>query len=110
MVLCIAPTPAMQRVMVFSKLALDAVNRATQTVEGIAGKSINVAKVLHTLGEPVLATGFIGGQRGAALLAVLQAKGIDREFVDVTAITRQCTTMIDQAAGTITELVEESQA
>lgn len=109
MILCIGPTPATQRVMLFPKLTLDAVNRANQTVEGIAGKAINVAKVLRSLGEEVLATGFAGGARGAALLATLEEKGIGREFVGVPASTRQCTTVIDQAAGTITELVEESQ-
>ncbi len=30
--------------MVFRKLSLDAVNRAATTVDGVAGKSINVAK------------------------------------------------------------------
>src|SRR3974390_261312 len=109
MVLCIGPTPATQRVMVFPKLTLDAVNRATQTVEGIAGKSVNVAKVLSYLGEEVIATGFSGGDRGAHLLARLRSRGVDPDFVNVAAPTRQCTTVIDQAAGTITELVEESQ-
>ena len=109
MILCIGPTPATQRVMVFAKLTLDAVNRASQAVEGIAGKSINVAKVLRSLGEEVLATGFVGGVRGTTLLATLEEKGIGREFVRVPASTRQCTTVIDQAAGNITELVEESQ-
>jgi hypothetical protein len=44
MILCIGPTPAIQRVMVFRSLAVDQVNRAVRTVEGIAGKSTNVAK------------------------------------------------------------------
>jgi tagatose 6-phosphate kinase len=109
MILCIGPTPAIQRVMVFPKLTLDAVNRASQTVEGIAGKSVNVAKILNQLGEKVVATGFAGGDRGAQLLALLQAREVQVEFVRTEAPTRQCTTVIDQAVGTITELVEESQ-
>ena len=109
MILCIGPTPAIQRVMVFPKLTLDAVNRASQTAEGIAGKSINVAKVLNQLGERVVATGFAGGDRGVQLLAQLQARQVQVEFVRAGTPTRQCTTVIDQAAGTITELVEESQ-
>ena len=102
MILCIGPTPAAQRVMVFPKLTLDAVNRAGQTVEGIAGKSVNVAKVLNQLGENVVATGFAGGDRGAQLVGVLQARGVQAEFVSVGVPTRQCTTVIDQASGTIT--------
>jgi len=50
--------------MIFRKLALDAVNRAVTTLDGVAGKSINVAKVLRALGDHPVATGFLGGERG----------------------------------------------
>lgn len=108
MILCIGTTPACQRVMVFPRLVTDAVNRAATTSDGVAGKSINVAKVLHRLGEPVLATGFLGGDRGREVDQELLSRGIEREFVWVEPRTRQCITVIDQAAGTVTELVEES--
>jgi threonine aldolase len=110
MILCIGTTPAVQRVMVFPKLAVDHVNRARLTLEGAAGKSINVAKVLKALGEKPVATGFLGGDRGDFLRGVLKAKGIETDFINVTARTRQCLTVIDEAAGTQTELVEESAA
>lgn len=109
MILCIGPTPAQQRVMVFPKVTLDAVNRASETIEGIAGKSVNVAKVLNQLGEKVVATGFAGGERGAQLVRLLETRGIEADFVTIPAATRQCTTLIDQATRTITELVEESR-
>lgn len=110
MILCVGTTPAVQRVMVFGKLRLDAVNRARLTLDGAAGKSINVAKVLQALGERPVATGFLGGDRGEYLRAELNAKGIEHEFLTVAARTRQCVTVIDEAAGTVTELVEESRA
>jgi tagatose 6-phosphate kinase len=94
--------------MRFSRLTLDAVNRAAVTLDGIAGKSVNVAKVLHALGERPLATGFLGGTRGEAIRATLVARGIAAEFVTVVAGTRECVTVIDESAGTQTELVEES--
>lgn len=109
MILCIGTTPAAQRVMVFRRLTLDAVNRAGQTLDGAAGKSINVAKVLKALGEQPVATGFLGGDRGEGLRALLEARGIELDFVTVAARTRQCITLLDQSAGTQTELVEESQ-
>jgi 1-phosphofructokinase family hexose kinase len=108
MILCLGTTPATQRVMRFSRLTLDAVNRATVTLDGIAGKSVNVAKVLHALGERPLATGFLGGARGEAIRAAFAARGIESEFVTVAAGTRECVTVIDESAGTHTELVEES--
>ena len=109
MILCIGTTPAAQRVMVFRKLTLDAVNRAVTTVDGAAGKSVNVAKVLKALGEHPVATGFLGGDRGEQVRALLEAQGIELDFVTVAARTRQCTTLLDTSAGTHTELVEESQ-
>jgi tagatose 6-phosphate kinase len=110
MILCIGTTPAAQRVMVFNSLAVDEVNRAAKTLDGIAGKSINVAKVLSTLGAKPIATGFLGGPRGEDIRRTLDEKGIEAEFVSVNSPTRQCITVIDQANATITELVEESRA
>jgi tagatose 6-phosphate kinase len=95
--------------MVFRKLALDAVNRAVTTLDGVAGKSINVAKVLRSLGERPLAAGFLGGPRGEEVRSLLAARGIEMDFVNVAVPTRQCITVIDQSAGTHTELVEESR-
>ncbi len=108
-ILCIGTTPAAQRVMIFGKLTLDAVNRAATTLDGAAGKSVNVAKVLKVLGEHPIATGFLGGDRGEFLRAALVEKGVESDFVTVSTQTRQCITVIDESAGTQTELVEESQ-
>jgi tagatose 6-phosphate kinase len=108
-ILCIGTTPAAQRVMIFRKLTLDAVNRAVTTLDDAAGKSINVAKVLKALGENPLATGFLGGERGEFLQAALKAKGIESDFVTVSAPTRQCVTAIDESARTQMELIEESR-
>jgi len=107
-ILCIGTTPAAQRVMIFRKLTPDAVNRAVTTLDGVAGKAINVAKILKTLGAHPVATGFLGGQRGECLRAVMAEKQIESDFVTVKAPTRQCLTVIDESAGTQTELVEES--
>jgi tagatose 6-phosphate kinase len=107
MILCLGTTPAVQRVMVFRRLVLDSVNRAATTIEGAAGKSVNVAKVLRALGEDAVATGFLGGDRGAQVRAILDGLGVEHEFVPVTANTRLCVTLIDEANGSQTELVEE---
>ena len=108
-ILCLGTTPAVQRVMIFRKLALDAVNRATTTLDGAAGKSVNVAKVLKALGEQPIAMGFLGGDHGEFLRTALVERGIESDFVTVSTRTRHCITVIDESAGTQTELVEESQ-
>ncbi len=108
-ILCIGTTPAVQRVMVFRKFTSDTVNRAATTLDGAAGKSVNVAKVLRVLGEHPVATGFVGGDCGEFIRSALAEKGVECDFVTVAARTRQCLTVIDELTGTQTELVEESQ-
>jgi tagatose 6-phosphate kinase len=95
--------------MVFPKLALDSVNRASSTLDGAAGKAVNVAKVLKALGDESVVTGFLGGERGRYLRGILTSQGVKMDFVEVSAHTRQCLTILDQATGAVTELVEESR-
>jgi 1-phosphofructokinase family hexose kinase len=96
--------------MTFPRLALDEVNRAVHVVDSPAGKSINVAKVLRTLGTPVVATGFLGGDPGQRIRAALSLMEITHDFVEVVPATRICITLLDQFHHTATELVEESPA
>src|SRR5205085_7919975 len=109
MILCLGPTPALQRVMLFEHLKLDAVNRAESTSDGIAGKAVNVAKVLKILGAGPMVAGFAGGERGKVLERSLKQRGIDSHFIRCPEQTRQCITIIDSKRGTQTELVEESK-
>ena len=109
MIVCLGTTPALQRTLVFERFAVDAVNRATSVRENASGKSLNVARVLHTLGEPCIATGFVGGDAGEFIREDLQQSGISHDFVTVTPNTRTCTTIIDESCGQVTELVEESR-
>lgn len=94
--------------MDFDRVTIDAVNRARAVREYASGKSINVARVVQALGARALAMGFAGGDRGEALLHDLDRAGIEHCFVRVVPQTRLCTTVVDHASGTVTELVEES--
>jgi 1-phosphofructokinase family hexose kinase len=109
MILCEGTTPTVQRSMSFPSVNIDEVNRAVAVLESAAGKSINVARVLHLLGYETLATGFVGGDTGDFIAGEMHREGIPNLFVRVPFRTRTCTTVIDQKNGTTTELVEESQ-
>jgi len=110
-VLCLGLTPALQRTMLFDRLDVDEVNRARQVVESAAGKSLNTARALVTLGTPAQAAGFNGGQTGQKLVAFLKSYGVGTEaLTPMKAATRICSTLIDRTAGTVTELVEEAPA
>ncbi len=108
-ILCIGTTPALQRVMVFPRVSIGEVNRARQTREGIAGKSINVAKVLHALGGRPHALSFVGGPGGEAVRRELAARKISSDLIELPTPVRLCVTVIDEASGQVTELVEESR-
>lgn len=109
MILCLGTTPTVQRTMTFERLRLDHVNRAATVIESASGKSLNVARTLHTLGADVLALGFLGGDTGRLVRADLDAARIPHAFIDVAPRTRTCTTVIDRATHQTTELVEETQ-
>lgn len=109
MILCVGTTPVLQRSMLFERLTIDGVNRSIETSEYASGKSINVARVLHTLGEDVMATGFLGGDSGRGIREELAVCGVANDFVFVEPTTRMCVTAIDRSTGTATELIEESK-
>jgi tagatose 6-phosphate kinase len=94
--------------MTFANLTIDAVNRATEVAEYASGKNINAARVAKTIGEEVVATGFLGGIRGQLIRDDLDRAGIAHDFVDVAPNTRMCTTVIDRSGDTATELIEEA--
>ncbi len=108
-ILCLGTTPAIQRAMIFRRLEWGGVNRTAEVIEAAAGKSVNVAKVVSTLGRRVLATGFAGGSRGKMLRRFLDAGGVGHDFLEVEAETRMCVTVIDRGGRAHTELVEESR-
>jgi tagatose 6-phosphate kinase len=108
MILCVGLTPAWQRTLEFDRLRAGHVNRAARVTESPAGKSINVARVLRTLGANVVATGILGGDTGHAIARALSRAGIRACFVTGHSPTRICETVMDHATGTITELVQEA--
>lgn len=109
MIVCLGTTPAVQRIMTFASLRVDGVNRAIRVTHSASGKSLNAARVAHTLGEPVIATGFVGGDAAPFIRKDLDAAGIGHDFVVVEPTTRTCVTAIDESTGTATELIEESK-
>lgn len=95
--------------MTFKSFSVDAVNRAASVQEYASGKAGNVARVLHTLGHDVVWSGFLGGDSGTFYRHDLDRAGVHHDFVEVEPSTRLCITIVDEASGTATELVEESR-
>jgi tagatose 6-phosphate kinase len=105
--ICLGTTPTVQLTMMFPRLELDEVNRAAAVHRHASGKSLNVARVLHTLGEDVRACLPLGGDTGLFMRHDLDASGIKYLATEIASPTRTCVTIVDQAGQTTTELVEE---
>ncbi len=73
-------------------------HRVSTVDERPGGKGVNVARVLHTLGEPVIATGFVGGGTGASIRALLG--DLRHSFVDIAGVSRRTTVIADGIEAT----------
>ena len=106
MILTITLNPALDRTMTVPNFQAGYRHRATDTVVLPGGKGINVARVVKTLGRPVIATGFLGGGRGEQILGNLNAEGILCDFVRIQGESRTSTAVVDPTNNTITEINE----
>jgi 1-phosphofructokinase family hexose kinase len=84
--------------------------RRHRTVESRAlagGKGVNIARMLKTLGEPVIATGFAGGPTGTQITAALADESILHDFVRIREESRTNTSVVDPTTGEQTEINEQ---
>ena len=81
------------------------VMRVETCIDNAGGKGLNAARAVATCGERVLATGFVGGNNGRLLCELLDADGIEHDFVHVESETRCCVNVLDPE-GRSTEFLE----
>ncbi|MEA2293083.1 MAG: 1-phosphofructokinase [Solirubrobacteraceae bacterium] len=70
------------------------------------GKGVNVARVLKTLGQPVIATGLAGGATGTRVVEQLTEMSVLSDFVRTREESRTNTALIDPTTGIQTEINE----
>jgi tagatose 6-phosphate kinase len=75
-------------------------HRVTEVAERPGGKGLNVARVLHALGEPVVATGLVGGACGERIRSLLAAEGVRDAFVAIAAESRRTVVVADGTRAT----------
>lgn len=81
------------------------VMRVAECRNSAGGKGLNVARVIHLLGEKVEATGLSGGFNGKYLESMLERDNIPNRFVHIAGETRSCINILDPAYGS-TEFLE----
>ncbi len=70
------------------------------------GKGVNIARVLKTLGQPVIATGLAGGPTGTRIVEQLTEMSVLSDFVRTREESRTNTALIDPTTGQQTEINE----
>jgi 1-phosphofructokinase/tagatose 6-phosphate kinase len=74
------------------------------------GKGVNVARVLKSLGQPVIATGLAGGATGTRLVEQLTEMSVLSDFVRIRQESRTNTALVDPTTGIQTEINERGPA
>jgi tagatose 6-phosphate kinase len=103
-------TPAWQQIMSFAQFHQGEVNRAADVQWCASGKAINVAIALASLDVPTQLLSPAGGWTGEAMRAELAERHVKAAWTNTGSATRVCTTILNQADGTATELVENASA
>ena len=81
------------------------VMRVETCIDNAGGKGLNASRAVATCGEKVVATGFVGGNNGRLLCELLDADGIEHDFVQVASETRCCINVLEPN-GRSTEFLE----
>lgn len=81
MIYTVTCNPAIDYVVHTGEMKVGSVNRSKREEIYFGGKGINVSVVLHELGIPSKALGFVAGFTGEAIEKGIAQKGIDTDFV-----------------------------
>lgn len=102
-------SPAWQQILLFDAFTPDAVNRARQAQWCGSGKVLNVGIGLAHLSVPNLTISPLGGPARAAIEAEFRTLAAPLRTIGCEQPTRVCTTILNRAEGTTTELVENAR-
>ncbi|MEP6855521.1 MAG: hexose kinase [Pedococcus sp.] len=106
MILTITPNPALDVTYDVERVVPHESHRVLSVQELAGGKGINVASVLHLLGQDVVVTGVVGGSTGEQVRADLDRRGIPHRFAQTASQTRRTTTVVSREDGEATAFNE----
>jgi tagatose 6-phosphate kinase len=95
MIVTVTLNPALDLTYTVDALVPHGTHRVAAVAERPGGKGLNVAGVLHALGEPVLATGLLGGATGTRIETLLAGLGVPAAFVPIAGETRRTVAVAD---------------
>ncbi len=106
MILTVTPNASIDKTYTIADFRVDRIYRPTACSTVPGGKGINVARVLEKLRREALATGFVGGRVGEAIVSGLDAEGIHHDFIRVRGESRLCIKIMDPKSTAQTEINE----
>ena len=106
MILCVCLSPAVDVTYHVDHLHPSGTTRVSAMTERPGGKAVNVARVLHRLGEPTRLVAPAGGGTGDQLRRGLAAAGLDATLVSTGHPTRRTVTVVPRDGTHPTTLVE----
>jgi 1-phosphofructokinase/tagatose 6-phosphate kinase len=110
--LSVCMSPTLQKILCFDEVMMDRVNRTAKHRLDVAGKGVNITRVLTQLGKKALHLTQLGGRLRPLFLDLCAAEALPLHWVESSSPIRFCYTLITgpsrDSPGTITELVEEA--
>ena len=89
MILTVTMNPSIDISYPLDELKIDTVNRVVDVTKTAGGKGLNVTRVLSEFGDPVLATGLVGGKLGEFLVEHIDDQ-VKKDFFSIHGETRNC--------------------
>lgn len=97
MIVTVTPNPAVDQTAWVERLAPGEVHRVLETHVDPAGKGINASRMVHRLGWPTIAFGFLAGDTGNIIRRALESEGVQFHFVPISGQTRVNQTVVEQS-------------
>lgn len=106
MILSLTLNPAVDKTLFVRTLTVGRLNRVERSQIDPGGKGINVSRIVHRLGRPTIAFGFLAGNLGAIVTRALDEEGVAHRFVWVDGETRLDVVLVDEATGASTNVYD----
>jgi 1-phosphofructokinase family hexose kinase len=95
MIVTVTPNPALDLTYTVPRFRPGETHRVPAAASRAGGKGVNVARVVHQQGHPVVAIATAGGASGSEFAAELAASGLPNHLVPVVAATRRTIALVD---------------
>jgi len=108
--LTVCLNPTLQKTLCFPSIYPGTVNRTGVHRLDASGKGINVTRVLTQLGKKTVHLTQLGGVLRPLFLSLCEQDGLSVQWAESESQIRFCYTLLSDADGSVTELIEESEA